>query len=166
IVAGEIKAKRARDVRRRYQDEGRQLARVRGVEYTVGCMLYWAEGAKARNCVQLVNAGPELIVVFARFLREQFQVTDERIAVTCKLFADHATRQREIEDYWLNRIGVPRSSLRQSAVNRYSKYSQKKRTNKLPYGTCSLRVCSTRIVQTIYGSIQEYGGFDRPAWLD
>ncbi|MGH3000936.1 MAG: hypothetical protein ACRDNM_16710, partial [Gaiellaceae bacterium] len=25
---------------------------------------------------------------------------------------------------------------------------------------------STRIVQTIYGSIQEYGGFDRPAWLD
>jgi creatinine amidohydrolase/Fe(II)-dependent formamide hydrolase-like protein len=36
----------------------------------------------------------------------------------------------------------------------------------LPYGTCRLVVHSTEIVQTIYGSIQEYGGFDRPEWLD
>jgi hypothetical protein len=36
----------------------------------------------------------------------------------------------------------------------------------LPYGTCALIVNSTEIVQTIYGSIQELGGFDRPAWLD
>jgi hypothetical protein len=50
-------------------------------------------------------------------------------------------------------------------VNRYSKYSEKKRTNRLPYGTCALVVCSTEIVQTIYGSIQELGGFDRPEWL-
>jgi hypothetical protein len=27
-------------------------------------------------------------------------------------------------------------------------------------------VHSTQIVQTIFGSIQEYGGFDRPDWLD
>jgi hypothetical protein len=51
-------------------------------------------------------------------------------------------------------------------VNTYSKYSQKKRRNKLPYGTCKLTVNSTRIVQTIFGSIQEYGGFGRPEWLD
>jgi hypothetical protein len=50
-------------------------------------------------------------------------------------------------------------------VNTYSKYSQKKRTNKLPYGTTALTVHSTRVLQTIYGSIQEYGGFDRPQWL-
>jgi hypothetical protein len=24
----------------------------------------------------------------------------------------------------------------------------------------------TRILQTIYGAIQEYGGFERPEWLD
>ena len=36
----------------------------------------------------------------------------------------------------------------------------------MSYGTCELTVKSTRIVQTIYGSIQELGGFDRPAWLD
>jgi hypothetical protein len=51
-------------------------------------------------------------------------------------------------------------------VNRYSPYTKKKRTNKLPYGTCRIAVHSTEIAQTIYGSIQELGGFDRPEWLD
>lgn len=84
----------------------------------------------------------------------------------CNLFADHGERQSAIEDFWLDRLGLPRSSLRRSIVNTYSKHSQKKRQNKLPYGTCKLVVHSTRIVQTIYGSIQEYGGFERPEWLD
>ncbi len=125
-----------------------------------GCVM------KARNSLQLVNADPEMLVFFARFLREQFHVQDDQMRVTCNLFADHAERQHEIEDYRLKRLAPPRSCLCKTAVNRYSKYSQKKRTNKLPYGTCSLRVHSTRIVQTIFGSIQGYGGFDRPEWLD
>jgi hypothetical protein len=51
-------------------------------------------------------------------------------------------------------------------VNVYSKYSQKKRKNKLPYGTCRVVVSRTRVVQSIYGAIQEYAGFTRLAWLD
>jgi hypothetical protein len=38
--------------------------------------------------------------------------------------------------------------------------------NKLPYGVCSLVVHSTWMVQHIYGAIQEYAGFEEPAWLD
>jgi hypothetical protein len=68
--------------------------------------------------------------------------------------------------FWLERLGLPQSSLRKSVINVYSKHSRKKRQNKLPYGTCKLYVHSTRIQQTIYGSIQEYGGFERPEWLD
>ena len=34
------------------------------------------------------------------------------------------------------------------------------------YGTAPVRVDSTFLVQSIYGAIQEYGGFERPAWLD
>ncbi len=84
----------------------------------------------------------------------------------CNLFADHLKRQRDIEQFWLDRLGPPRSCLRKSMVNRYSKYSGKKRRNKPPYGTCRVAIHSTEIVQTIYGSIQAYGGFDRPEWLD
>ena len=85
--------------------------------------------------------------------------------VTCHLFADHLARQREIEQFWLDVTGLPRSSLRKSMVNKYSRASQRKRVNMLPYGTCKLIVHSTEIVQTIYGSIQELGGFNRPEWL-
>jgi hypothetical protein len=35
----------------------------------------------------------------------------------------------------------------------------------LPYGTCRVSVGSTEITQTLFGSIQELGGFDRPDWL-
>jgi hypothetical protein len=129
-------------------------------------MLFWAEGDKCRNGVRIANSDPELLALFVKFLRDHFGVTDEKITISCNLFADHAERQREVEEYWLERLGLPRTSLRKSVINNYSKYSQKKRMNKLPYGTCKLAVHSTRIVQTIYGSIQEYGGFERPEWLD
>lgn len=129
-------------------------------------MLYWAEGAKSRNAVKLMNADPEVLVFFSGFLRQHFAVPDQKMRLYCNLPADHVTRQREIEDYWLEQLGLPHVCLRKTRVNAYSKYSQKKRQNKLPYGTTAIVVNSTQIVQTIYGSIQEYGGFDRPAWLD
>lgn len=166
IVAGELKAARARDVRQGYQEEGRRLIHERSPSFAAGCMLYWAEGAKERNSLKIVNSDPALLSVFASFLREHFDVPSERMIIRCNLFADHAERQREIETHWLTQLALPASSLRKSTVNVYSKHSQKKRTNKLPFGTCELRVHSTQIVQTIYGSIQEYGGFERPEWLD
>jgi hypothetical protein len=166
VIAAERKAARARDARQGHQDEGRRFARERGPEYRGGCMLYWAEGAKSRNQAAVANADPDLLALFVAFLRSEFGVPAERITIRCNLFADHVSRQREVEQFWLDRLGLPDSSLRKSHVNVYSKYSQKKRTNKLPYGTCTVCVNSTRIVQTIYGSIQEYGGFERPEWLD
>jgi hypothetical protein len=129
-------------------------------------MLYWAEGGKTRNSVRLTNADPEVLAFFADFLRKCFDVHDDSMSIYCNLFADHLEQQREIETFWIERLGLPQTALRKSIVNVYSKYSLKKRTNKLPYGTCRLTVHSTEIVQTIYGSIQEYGGFDRPEWLD
>jgi len=156
----------ARAKRLAFQEEGRRLARRRSRDYAAGCILYWAEGAKSRNVVKLTNADPRMLSFFADFLRREFALPDEKMRVYCNLFADHLDRQRQIEDFWLDELQLPRTSLRKTVVNTYSKYSQKKRNGKLPYGTAKLSVHSTRIVQTIYGSIQEYGGFDRPAWLD
>ena len=129
-------------------------------------MLFWAEGSNRRNNVCFTNSDPAMLRFFVGFLRRYFDVDDGAMRVTCNLFADHAERQREIEDFWLELLELPRTCLCKSIVNVYSKHSQKKRKNKLPYGTCRLVVHDTRIVQSIYGSIQEYGGFDRPQWLD
>lgn len=148
-----------------FQEEGRALARLCDPRHATGCMLYWAEGSKSRNAVQFVNSDPAMVRYFVQFLRTQFAVPDEAFRLDCNLFADHVERQREIEQFWLDTLGLPQSCLRKSTVNVYSKHSQKKRRNKLPYGTVRVCVHSTRVVQSIYGSIQEYGGFERPGWL-
>lgn len=128
-------------------------------------MLYWAEGSKGRNSVQFVNSDPAMVRYFVEFLRHFYGVQNHRFRVACNLFADHLARQREIEQFWLDTLELPTSCLRKSTVNVYSKYSKKKRQGRLPYGTVRVCVHSTELVQSIYGSIQEYGGFERPEWL-
>jgi hypothetical protein len=148
------------------QQEGRRRARSLGHRYVAGCMLYWAEGSRNRNRIVFTNSDPAMAQFFVEFIREFFDIDRERVRLACNLFADHEARQREIENFWLRTVRLPRSCLCKSTVNRYSRYSQKKRGNKLPYGTCRIVVHSTEIAQTIYGSIQEVAGFDRPEWLD
>jgi hypothetical protein len=51
-------------------------------------------------------------------------------------------------------------------VNLYSRSSKRKRVNKLPNGTCQVVLSRVHVLQSILGSIQEYAGFERPAWLE
>ena len=103
---------------------------------------------------------------FVTFLKTYFDLRDTDIRITCNLFADHLERQQEIEQYWLDKLGLPQGCLCNSVVNVYSKYSKKKRKNKLPFGTCRVVVSRTRVTQQIYGAIQEIAGFERDAWLE
>lgn len=73
----------------------------------------------------------------------------------------------EIEDYWLKTLQLPGICLRGHTLNHTPTSSSGMKRNRLPYGVCSVRLLrSTRIVQHIYGAIQEYAGFDEPRWLD
>ena len=148
------------------QEEGRTLAANADPLFVAGCMLYWAEGGKRRNQLQFVNSDPEMVAFFVRFLRTYWHLRERDIRLTCNLFADHAERQWETEQFWLDLAGLSRESLCKSTVNVYSKYSDKKRRNRLPYGTCRVTVSRTRVVQSIYRAIQGLGGFTREAWLE
>lgn len=129
-------------------------------------MLYWGEGTKSRNHVQLSNSDPPLVLFFLNFLRGYFSIPSGRIRLQCNLHADDDDQVREIENYWIATLGLTRESLTKSIVNSVSRASLHKRRSTLPYGTCRLTVHSTAIVQHLYGAIQEYAGFDRPAWVD
>jgi len=166
ISGSGVQAARRREERIAYQLEGRRLARHGNPMHAAGCMLYWAEGEKSRNSLRFTNSDPEMVRFFVAFLRSCFNASDEIIRLRCNLFADHESRRREIECFWLEVTGLPRSCLCRSTVNVYSKYSKKKRSNRLPYGTVRIAVSRTKIVQGIYGAIQEYASFDRAEWLD
>lgn len=70
-----------------------------------------------------------------------------------------------IERRWLDLLDLPATCLRKHTLNHMPTSSSGRARNKLPYGVCTVYVHSTRVVQHIYGAIQEYGGFDEPAWL-
>ena len=159
-------AERRRDERVAYQENGRRLARLREPGFVAGCMLYWAEGAKQRNQLQFCNSDPIMARFFVDFLRKHFGLRGDEIRITCHLYTDHLEKQAEIEQYWLDELGLPCESLRKSVVNVYSKYSQRKRVGNLPYGTCRVVVSRTWVTQTIFGAIQELGGFTRDSWLE
>jgi len=161
-----IHAQLRREARMMAQEDGRMRAQQGDGLFTAGCMLYWAEGSKERNRVEFTNSDPQMVGFFVRFLKTYWNLRDEDIRITCNLFADHIDRQRAIEQFWLDTATLPRESLRRSTVNVYSKYSKKKRKNRLPYGTCRVIVSKTRVVQAIYGGIQALAGFTRDSWLE
>lgn len=149
-------------LRLEYQQEGRMRAKENRTLHQAGCMLYWAEGAKERNGVYFVNSDPYMMRMFLRFLREEMMVSDEAIALYIHCHYSEPVEQRRIEQYWLDVLGLQETCLRKTQVKRGSDT----RKNILINGVCGMRVAkSTRLVQHIYGALQEYAGFDNPAWL-
>jgi transcriptional regulator with XRE-family HTH domain len=75
-------SRRARTERRAAQEQGRLQAKSGDELHRMGCMLYWAEGSKSRNAVQVVNSDPNMLKLFVRFLLECYGVVSERICLT------------------------------------------------------------------------------------
>jgi hypothetical protein len=151
-----------REKRIAYQEAGRAKAREGSHLHLIGCMLYWAEGAKVkRNSVHFVNSDPNMLLLFIEFLREEMRVRDEdfRLQIHCHTH-DEAEIER-IEHYWTSLLHLPDACLQKTQV----KKGGDSRKNRLENGVCALQVHNTELVQHIYGAIQEYGGFDNPDWL-
>jgi AcrR family transcriptional regulator len=160
------RSRAARASRLQAQEHGRELARRHDPLHLEGCMLYWAEGAKARNAVVFVNSDADMIELFLRFLRECYGVADDRIALSVNCHVGERGDASEVTQWWLRRLGLPDGCARAATVNRPSAASRRRRGQTLLHGTARLAVHSTFIVQSIYGAIQEYTGASRPEWLD
>ena len=134
--------------------------------HMTGCMLFWAEGSKSRNCVKFANSDVNMVALFKRFLCECFDVPDERLAIRLNVYLGNGKSLEEIERYWLRALDLPSTCLRKHSINHFPTSSSGRKRNRLPHGVATIGVCDTRIAQHIYGAIQEYGGFDEPRWLD
>lgn len=161
-VAGSTANKeKSRAKRIAFQQAGRERAREHRPLHLMGCMLYWAEGAKARNGIYFANSDPHMTVLFMCFLREELNVADENVKLLVHCHSTDAAEIQRIEQYWTTLLGLPLSALSKTQIKKGSNT----RKNILENGVCSIRVYSTELAQHIYGAIQEYGGFDNPNWL-
>src|SRR5262249_33701775 len=90
-----------------YQQEGRARAREGDPLHLAGCMLYWAEGAKSRGSLILVNSDPDMMRFFIRFLRQSLGVSDTKISLRIICYTNNGVSLDEIENYWLALLALP-----------------------------------------------------------
>jgi len=164
-LGSETNRKKALEIRRHYQELGREKAQENDFLHLAGCMLYWAEGAKSRTDLKFCNSDANMMVFFLKFLCESLQLPVERITIRIICYTD-CKSLADIEAYWLKTLNLPKTCLRKSSVLKHPEDEVRKRQGKLPYGVCHLQVLrGVEIVQHIYGAIQEYTKLNNPTWI-
>lgn len=78
-------------------------------------------------------------------------------------YLNNGISQEDIENFWMEVLNLPGECLRKTTVNQ--PISSQQHGRKLLYGTCDVAVLETRIVQHVFGAIQEYTGIEKPEWL-
>jgi hypothetical protein len=159
-------AARCRARRAEFQQDGRRRARDGDLLHQAGCMLYWAEGAKSRNCAKFANSDPPMVLLFRRFLTEALKVNCDDIRLSINVYTNNGLSIDKIERFWLDLLDLGMDSVRKHTLNHLPSSSSGRAKTRLPYGVCFLIVHRTWVVQHIYGAIQEYAGFEEPRWLD
>ncbi len=156
-----INLEKAREQRIAFQTAGCERAKAGSRLHLTGCMLYWAEGAKARNGVYFANSDPHMMLLFMRFLREEMAVANSDIKLLIHCHSHDRDEIARIERYWLDLLQLAPEALSKTQIKKGSDT----RKNIIKNGICSIRVYKTELTHHIYGAIQEYGGFDNPDWL-
>jgi len=165
-IAHEAYIEKCRLTREQYQQEGRQKARENDSDHKAMCMLFWAEGSKDRNSCKMTNSDVRMMVYFVSLLRRFFSLNDDRFRVNFKVHIDNGISLTEIEQWWLTRLQLPRSCLNKASVDHRIVSGKNGRKNRLHHGVCTVTVNETRVVQHLYGAIQEYVGFEDHSWRD
>ena len=91
--------------------------------------------------------------LFIRFLREEFSVPEEKFTVYINCFINKLEDWELIKNYWIKELKLSESSLRKPSLKIINEQIEN-------MGVCRLVVNDTKLVQHIYGAIQEYAGFD------
>jgi transposase-like protein len=157
-MASKMRAHCARERRLKYREEGKIMARKNEFLHSFVCALYWGEGSKSDQTCGISNTDPNLLKMFLRFLKTYFP--NEKITVRVQCFTNNGLSVNDIEQYWSDTLDIPRASFRKGTINIVSKASKNKRpTNILPYGTLTVKVYSVKVLQHIFGAIEEYSSY-------
>ena len=155
---GNFNRKRWASIRQSFQLGGRTEAKKHIFDlHMAGCMLYWAEGSKCRNCLMFTNMDVNMMKLFVRFLRECYDVADNLIVLYINSHYLSDKSEEDIKGYWTNELVLPISSVKQFNIERRVPKHRKKDYG---YGICQIRVSDYELVQHIFGSIKEYAGIN------
>lgn len=153
------------ELRKQYQFSGRELAKKGDIEHLKGCMLYWAEGTKCKNSARMANTDSDIVLCFRNFVSKYFNVNDVDFAICINCYLGDKVKQNDVEEYWTKLLHLPSTCVKKGVYKLELDKDVTWRKNRHTYGVCTLSIARTDVVQSIFGSIQEYVGIDRPEWL-
>jgi hypothetical protein len=128
----------------------------------LGTALYWAEGYKrtkvlngverTAHTISFVNADPEMIALFIKFLVEVMEISSTSIRLYMRLYPQ--INEIEAKKYWMKITGLDKKHF-QKTTNIISKSSSGIRPfNRLPWGTLQVEVCDTKQFHRLMGWIE------------
>ena len=153
-------------LRELYQEEGRKLAKLNDPHFFSGCMLYWAEGNKSRRDLVFTNSDPNMLKYFISFLLKYFNIEYKDISISCLYYSTNLVETNEVEKYWINILKFPVTCLRKTTINRTKRTSNKERQERTKYGVLRIKIGSVKILQMIYGALQEIANFSNKDWIE
>jgi len=138
---------------------GRETAKEKDILHCIGCMLFWAEGSKKKNQIVFTNSDNYMMKLFVRFLKEKFGIKNEEISLHINCYLNNQDDIKNNITYWVNELNLSGCKIAKPTI--------KITTNNIEnFGVCRVTICNTKIVQQIYGAIQEYAGFDNGFGLE
>jgi len=102
--------------------------------WVAGTALYWAEGSKTRNHLELANADERLLCLFIRWVREYLDFNAEFVL---QLHLHTGNDEDSAKDHWRSSLNLPRVHFYKTFIKPAGTGHRK---NKLPQGVCRVRV--------------------------
>lgn len=154
--AQKVNVENCRQRRLDQQKIGKNEINKNNWEHSAGCMLFWAEGSKKRNSVIFTNSNSQMLLFFVNFLRKFYQINNDRISLSFQYHLENEVSEDDIFSHWINFLGLEGCKKQKP----YCKPNKSMRKTKFKYGIVRISINDTKIVNRIWGSIQEYIGFN------
>ena len=118
----------------------------------VGLGLWWGEGRKDRYYVSVVNADPDAILLFIKWLREVYRVPLRKFRIAVSIHRD-LDLERTLR-FWRRLTGIPRRQFYPAQI--FPDRGTKNRTfTRLAYGVCSVSVFDVRLHDSIQWRLEQ-----------
>jgi len=152
-------------IREQSQDEGRKKAQEKDWKHAFMCGLFWGEGSKNRNTVQISNCDVNIIKCFIDFLKHYFNLKQENFKIHIHCHLNNGLSVEDIVEYWSKKLSLNKNCFGKTTI--VAENNKKRfKTNNHPYGICHAYVLKTSIAQHLFGAIKEYSGDNSDKWLN
>lgn len=122
------------------------IEKINNPLFSMGAMLYWAEGDKTLERVGFTNSDPFMIKFMMKWLREICEVPETRFRIALTIMTLH--NRKESENFWSEITMIP---LNQFNKTRIKETPLKGKRNPSYMGTCRIIVSDKNLFRKIIG---------------